>query len=190
MKNRERILAVALAMSAFSLCGCAKPKVDFSTIKRPTRPAELSAYQVFVGAWTWEAELNNAEEPDRKWSGTANWEWTLDEHWLHGVITSKSERAAFDAAGAWGWNPKSNKYVWWMFNNWGYNQEGTAKYDEANKTWMMTYVSLGLDGTTSYGEYVMKVVDNDTLEWHNHEWADAFHTVEKMDMQGTYKRKS
>nr|NIP84766.1 hypothetical protein [Planctomycetales bacterium] len=54
----------------------------------------------------------------------------------------------------------------------------------------MKYVSVGLDGTTSYGYYQMKVVDDDTLDWEMVEWADALHLAKKLEMTGTYKRKS
>ncbi len=52
----------------------------------------------------------------------------------------------------------------------------------------MKYKSIGLDGTTSYGSYSMKVADNDTLEWRLQEWADMMHLFKKLEMTGTYKR--
>ncbi len=189
MKKAGGIFAVMLLAGAVLVTGCAEQKVDFSSIQRPARSAELDAYNVFVGSWNWEAELVNADAPDKKWTGTAMWHWTMDDHWLHGQITAESERADFDAAGAWGWNQRTKKYVWWMFNNWGFAQEGTASYNEAERCWKMNYESVGLDGTPSYGYYLMKVVDNDNLEWHNVEWADMTHMIKKMEMKGTYKRK-
>ena len=188
MKNAGRLLIVVVPLAAMLVSGCTDQKVDFSTIQRPERVAELDAYNVFVGKWNWEAELVNADEPDKMWSGTAEWRWELGNQWLHGVLTAKSARTNFNAAGVWGWNPNSKKYVWWMFNNWGFAQEGTASYCQKCRRWQMNYTSVGLDGTPSFGYYTMKVVDDDTLEWTNLEWADAMHMVKKMEMKGTYKR--
>jgi hypothetical protein len=53
----------------------------------------------------------------------------------------------------------------------------------------MTFKSVGLDGTTSFGRYQMTVVNNDTLDWHLDEWADGMHLVKKMEMKGSYKRR-
>jgi hypothetical protein len=169
-------------------CGCTARNVDFSSIQRPDRSDRLAAYDVFVGSWTWEAEMLNAAEPDRHWSGTAEWEWALDQRCLRGRLMAQSGGRNFEAEGIWSWHPRKRTYMWWMFNNWGYPQSGTARYDESTATWTMKYRSVGLDGTASYGRYIMKVVDNNTLEWRNEEWADALHLVKKMEMQGSYRR--
>lgn len=169
--------------------GCAAPQVDFATMKRPDRAPELDAYNVFVGSWDFKAQVANAEGGSKDWTGTAKWEWTLDNRCLHGIMSSKSADAAFDAAGVWSWHPTKRQYIWWMFNNWGYPQEGTANYDEAAKTWTMDYASVGLDGTLSYGQYKMKVIDPNKLDWCMIEWADALRTITKIEMTGTYTRK-
>lgn len=177
--------ALGLALLA---TGCAAPKVDFSQIKKPSRAGELDAYDVFVGKWNWKAEAMNADAADKDWSGTAEWDWVLDRRVLRGKMTSHSQNQQFEAVGAWTWHPKEHGYKWWMFNDWGYPQEGSASYDADSKTWTMPYTSIGLDGTASYGRYVMKVVDSNTLDWHMHEWADALHTIQKTEMKGTYSR--
>lgn len=170
------------------LVGCQAPKVDFSKIKQPPRAKELGAYDVFVGKWTWEGEALNADEKHKSWSGTAEWMWTLDKRCLHGQISARSADHSYDAAGIWSLDPRSGKYIWWMFNNWGYPQQGTASYDSETKTWNMPFSSVGLDGTTSYGKYVMTVKDKDTLEWHLTESADMMGMFKKLEMNATYKR--
>ena len=182
-------LGLVIGASAFGVCGCTASKVDFSTIKQPARAAEFDAYETFVGNWTWEAEMHNAADANKKLTGTADWAWALDKRCLRGNMTSKSGSASFDASGVWSWHPKSKKYIWWMFNNWGYPQQGTARYDAAKQSWKMDYESVGLDGTASHGVYEMRVVDKDNLEWRADEWTDALHTVKKLEMAGTYKRK-
>ena len=179
---------MAAGMFALLVSGCAAPQVDYTKIERPERPAELDAYNVFAGSWTWEAEMLNAEEPNKKWTGKASWRWTLDKRCLHGQMSADSGDTHYETAGIWSWHPRSKKYIWWMFNDWGYPQEGTASYDETDKTWKMPFQSVGLDGTTSYGSYSMKVADNDTLEWRLQEWADMMHLFKKLEMTGTYKR--
>jgi hypothetical protein len=96
---------------------------------------------------------------------------------------------SFESAGLWSCNPKSKKYVWWMFNNWGYMQHGKATYEAACKKWTMPFKSTGLDGTPSEGEYVITVVDSNTMTWELHEWA-AMKLAKKIEMKGTYTRKS
>ena len=183
-------LASGVLVAAMLLPGCAAPTIDFTTIEQPPRAEELSAYDVFVGKWIWQAEVVNAEGPDKDWTGTAQWRWTLNDRTLHGLMSAKSANTGFDAAGVWSWNPQTHKYIWWMFNNWGYPQEGTATYCEKSKTWIMNYESVGLDGTPSFGYYTMKVLDNDTLEWTLVEWADLFHMFKKLEMKGTYRREA
>ncbi|MFQ5489096.1 MAG: DUF1579 family protein [Phycisphaerae bacterium] len=172
-----------------ALAGCAAPKVDFSQIQRPERAPELRAYDVFVGNWDFKAEMLNAEGQDKEWSGTASWQWALNERFLHGVLSAKSAQAEFESAGAWGWDKSRGKYVWWMFNDWGFVQHGPADYDADEKEWSMEYTGTGLDGTKSFGCYEVTVVDDDTIDWHMQEWADAFRCVSKMEMKGQYKRR-
>lgn len=187
MNKAKATLAIVGLMMVMPLSGCVVARVDFEKIKRPARAAELDAYEVFVGSWTWNAEMLNAAGADRAWSGTAKWEWALDKRCLVGEMSSKSEHANFDAIGIWSWHPTTRKYIWTLFNNWGYPQHGDAKYDKDTKTWDMNYRGIGLDGTTSFGRYRMHVVDNDTLEWSVSEWSPLF-LVKKMEMRGTYKR--
>ncbi len=189
MKNVRIIVLSLTPIAALLVPACAVSKVDFANVQRPPRPSELEAYNVFVGSWTWDAEMLNAEGADRKWNGTAEWHWTLDDRALRGTMSAQSERTKFEAEGVWSWHPKKKKYIWWMFNNWGYPQAGTARYDADAKCWRMNYRSVGLDGTTSYGEYRMTVVDDNTLDWSAKEWADPIHLITKTEMKGTYKRR-
>ena len=189
MSTTRAVLVLALAGLVEFAAGCAVTKVDLASIERPARAVELDAYNVFVGNWTWEAEMVHPEASDSTWRGTADWEWTLDKRCLKGRMSAKSAHAEFESEGIWSRHPRSGKYIWWMFNNWGCPQQGTAKYDEDSDCWRMTYKSVGLDGSTSYGHYTMTVVNKDTLDWSMAEWADPLHIIKKLELQGTYKRK-
>lgn len=169
--------------------GCSAPKADFAKIKPPPRPAELDAYDVFVGTWDWKAEMLNAEGADRNWTGTAEWKWTLDKRSLNGQFVSQNQSTKFEAEGKWSWHPRAKKYIWGMFNNWGYPQRGTARYDADDKSWTMDYKSVGLDGTTSHGRYTIRVVDNNNLDWTMTEWRFPLHIGKKVEMTGKYTRK-
>ncbi len=186
--NISKLVTLAVTLIAVVISGCGAPKVDLSALERPPRASELDAYDVFVGLWDWNAEVLNAEAGDKSWTGQAEWRWALDKRCLQGSMSAKSDDAEFEAAGIWSWHPKKKKYIWTMFNNWGYPQQGNACYDEEAKCWTMNYESVGLDGTISYGKYKMKAVDNDTLEWTMDEWADVMHLFKKSEMTGTYKR--
>lgn len=186
--NLIRTSTLFMTLVVAGLIGCAAPTVDFSKIQRPARSAEMDAFDVFVGSWSWQAEMCNADEKHRSWSGTATWLWTLDQRCLHGQLSAKSDDVAFDTAGIWTWNSKSKKYIWWMFNNWGYPQRGTARYDAAKKSWTLDYSSTGLDGTPSCGQYRITVADHNTLKWEMTEWT-PLHLAKKMEMKGTYTRR-
>ncbi len=188
MRASWRGIQVGAWAAVAMIAGCAAPKVDFSNIKPPPRAAELDAYEVFVGNWNWEAEMLNAADADKKWTGKAEWKWTLDKRGLRGTFQSQNARTKFEAEGIWSWHPTEKRYIWGMFNNWGYPQRGTATYDTVKKCWSMDYKSVGLDGTTSYGKYCMCVVDANTLDWCMNEWADGLHTVKKVEMKGKYTR--
>jgi len=189
MRHLRTLSHASLFVLPVALSGCAAAKVDFAKIQRPSRAAELDAYDIFVGTWDWKAEMLNAEGPDRNWTGTAEWKWALDKRCLEGRLKSTNQKATFEANGVWTWHPINKRYQWWMFNDWGFPQEGNASYDAAKKTWRMPYTSVGLDGTTSHGEYRMTAVSNDKLEWYADEWADALHSIKKLEMKGSYTRK-
>ncbi len=188
MRASRTITAFMIAIPVVSGLGCTARNVDLSQIDRPPRSAKLDAYEVFVGSWNWEAQMLNADQKGKEWSGTAQWEWALDKRCLRGTLVAKSQDHQFEASGIWSWHPTRKTYVWWMFNNWGYPQEGSATYDEQAKRWTMNYRSVGLDGTKSYGRHIMTVVDRDTLDWRAEEWADPLRLIKKMEMEGTYKR--
>lgn len=187
--QRDRVLLLGGAVLAL-LAGCATAKkIDLSEIHRPDRATQLAAFDALVGSWNWEAELLNAEEPDRKWTGTAEWKWELNDRWLGGRLSAKCSRSEFTAGGAWGWNASKRQYEFFLLNDWGYSQEGSARYDATTRTWTMDYEGIGLDGSHSDGRYVLRVVDSDTLDWSMEEWTDGLHMGKKLEMKGTYKRK-
>jgi len=184
---RPALLAASVGL--ISCYGCASTRSRLADVKPPQRPSQLAAYDVFVGNWNWEAQIDDAEPADKHWSGTATWAWTLDNRFLQGTMSAHSERLSFTATGLWGWHPTRKQYTWWLFNDWGFPQEGTARYDEGHGRWIMPYTSVGLDGTKSYGRYEMTVVSHDELAWTMTEWADPFHTIQKIAMTGTYRRR-
>jgi len=187
--NRYRFAAVFSIGCLIAFTGCTARNVDFSKIQRPQRSAELDAYDVFVGDWNWTAKVLNAKEGDSNWTGAAHWDWTLDKRALEGTLSAKSASAQFEARGLWSWHPKRHRYIWTMFNDWGYPQHGYARYEEAKRRWVMNYKSVGLDGTRSTGRYIMTAVDNNTLEWSLDEWAGPLHLIKKLRMEGTYTRR-
>lgn len=193
MSRLAKSIVLPLLIGCVPLSGCTARNVDFSDFAKPPRPEALNAYDVFVGKWDWKAEMENASAEYKDWRGTAEWKWTLDKRSLHGTMSASSGDMAFEAAGFWSWHPTRKKYIWWMFNDWGYPQEGTARYykacEKCDGWWKMKYKSVGLDGTTSYGEHRLTVVDENTIQWSLTEWADVLHTIKKMAMTGTYTRR-
>lgn len=186
---RRRALMTWLGVVSLGLWGgCTPKRVHLGELTKPARSAELDAYSVFVGTWDWTATMPTADG-DKTWTGTAEWNWTLDKRCLYGHLSSKTTGTAFEADGIWTWHPTKKKYHWWIFNDWGYPQEGTATWDAKGRKWTMPYTSVGLDGTTSHGRYVLTVTDPNTIEWRMQEWADALHTIKKVEMTGGYTRR-
>lgn len=188
--NRLHFVSGTALASLFLAVGCSGPRLDFAEIQRPPRAAQMDAFNVFIGTWDWTATVENAEGADRNWTGTAKWEWALDQRTLEGTMSSRSENAEFSARGVWSWHPKRNQYIWWMFNDWGYPQQGKARYDAGSQCWRMDYRSVGLDGTRSRGRYTVQVIDQNTIDWRMVEWADPLRLVKKIEMNGTYKRRN
>ena len=179
----------SLAILLF-LAGCGPANVNFSQMEKPAPSPELRNFEPFVGDWTWEAQRIPAEGDPMKWSGTAHWEWALGGTYLKGEMTSSGEGQSFSSEGYWGWHPKRKTYVWWLLNDWGYPQEGTATFDADEKLWTMDFQGVGLDGTTCYGTYTVHVLDENTLEWTLDEWADPTRfAIKKLQMTGAYRRK-
>lgn len=193
MKRKRSVVALVVPILGLWSSGCSVSVVNLSSFKRPPRAPQLDAYDNFVGQWDWEAEVVGETEGASSWKGKAEWKWALDKRYLHGTMSAESDDAKFEAAGVWSWHPKRKKYVWSMFNNWGYPQHGTARYCKAccagGGCWRMDYKGVGLDGTTSYGRYTMCEKDSDTLDWSMIEWADPLHIIKKTEMKGTYKRR-
>ena len=185
----RRTIVTLCIVSALALTGCMSPKAGFAEIQKPATPTQMSDFKDFIGSWTWEAQLSTGEGEPEEWTGSATWDWVLGGTYLHGELTSTGPHQSFASSGYWGWHPTRRTYVWWMLNDWGYPQEGTAAYNAAEKQWTMNYHGVGLDGTTSHGRYTMKVVDQDTLEWTMTEWADLCRLFKKIEMTGTYKRR-
>lgn len=188
MNSRFLVLLVGVAGTMCLAVGCTPRTVDADMLRRPGRAGQLDALNVFVGSWTWEAQVLNAAPGVKHWSGTAQWQWSLDDRCLRGEIASRSGETKFTSSGLWGWDGRARRYVWSMYNDWGHPQQGTARYDDDRKRWVMPYRSIGLDGTPSHGRYLMTVVNADTLEWEMIEWADGLHLFKKMEMKGTYRR--
>jgi hypothetical protein len=181
------VLMMAL-VGSLSLVGCGPVKVDFATLKKPMPAPELEPLGRFVGSWTLEAERSTGDGNTEKWTGTATWKWVLDDMYLYGDLGMHGP-IDFIASGYWGWQPVKKTYMWWMLNDWGYPQWGTATYDDEQKLWVMKYKGVGLDGTDSWGQYTLQWVDDNTVTWEYHEWADLFKTIKKIEMRGAYKRK-
>lgn len=178
----------ALGSLWFVLTGCSASKVDFVKLQRPPRAEQLAAYDVFVGKWNWTASMLDRDGVRHDWVGSASWEWTLDRRCLEGKLSARSGDTTFAANGVWSWHPTRNRYIWWMFNDWGFPQEGTARYEARQRRWTMPYRSVGLDGTTSHGRYVMQVIDDNTLSWRMDEWIDPLGWIRKSSMEGQYTR--
>jgi len=189
MSRHRKPSRLIFGLFVLTMMGCTPRQVTLNMLCRPVRAPQLDALNVFVGNWTWQAEILHAEPAVKNWSGTASWGWALDNRCLKGEISSQSGNTRFNSSGIWSWDQRARRFAWSMYNDWGHPQQGTATYDEDTKKWVMSYRSIGLDGTKSQGRYIMRVVNNDTLEWEMVEWADRLHFFKKMEMKGTYNRK-
>lgn len=188
MPCARRWLLVVLAAPLLGIAfGCATNPPHGSYSVRPPRSEEVESLGYFVGSWDWfvEGQLDGAAA---QWSGSAEWDWTLDRRCLQGRIAGRSGNLSVEMAGVWTWHPTERRYMWWLFNDWGFPQEGTAALDAASRRWTFDYVGVGTDGQSTFGRYTVVAEDANTFSWRMDEWADALRLSRRAELAGTFHR--
>jgi len=159
---------------------------------RPQRPAELDKLNMWVGKWegTDEHKMMGVAET-LKSTGTSEVSWD-DTGWylIEKADYQMGEMGKMKMCARWAYDPKAKKYRVWMFDDWGQQGVGTAKYVEKDRKWYFTARSKGTLGST-FGRGCAKFVDDNTIEMTWSEWAswDIFRLFKFMEMTGTSKRK-
>ena len=123
--TRWQMIAAGLAGLAFApWCGCATMEpggeaTDLGSLVRPERAAEMDAFDVFVGAWDFKAEMMEVEGPNRMWTGLAEWKYSLDGRCLIGAMSLSNPQTQYQSEGHWTWNPGKQRYEFAIYNDWG-----------------------------------------------------------------------
>ena len=191
--SRSRIIGAGLAaVLAAMLIGCQQPQSDLAEVmKPPPRPAELDQLDMFIGTWEGTGEVKAAGSDEVVTSeGVETYSWDADK-W---VLVSRFEYTMGDeddmrGLAIWTWDAKAKKYRIWSFDNGGYCESASAKYDQDTKTWHIK----GKSGNTVTGEKFVgkgsyKMVDADTQEWNYTVW-DGWKLRKLMEFKGTSHRK-
>ena len=188
-----RILVTGMtALLMAGLVGCQQPEVDMSEMMQPpTRPAELDRLDMFLGTWEGSFDMKMAgmdEAMTSTGTNTVTWEaddWVLVER----MESSMGDEGTMKGIGLWTWDAKAKKYRTWWFDNYGGVYTGTARYDEDEAKWHMTFkTSYSATGAKTVGEGTSKMLSDGTMEWNYTEW-DSLRLKKIMEGKGISRRK-
>lgn len=183
---------IALTMAA-ALCGCEDKKMDMADMTAPPRPAELDRLNDFVGTWKGETKITmfNGKDQVMISEGVNHAEWCCDGRFMVEHFEGTfGEGQAMTGIGIWTWDEKAGKYRTWWFDSFGSASTGEAEYDEEDGEWELTGKGRNLiTGDTTSGEGEIRVLGDNTLEYHFTEW-DAWRLKKIMQMKGSSRRQT
>ena len=196
MTRGMKLLIGMMGLSISLMSGCSDLKMgaaDKGEMKPPERPKALDRLEVLVGNWEGTMEMKMAGSPEvMKATGTnsINWacdKWVLMEHFE----ANMGEAGKMSGIGMWAWDAKKQAFrIWWADNS-GSISEGSASYNEADKSW--THQGSGdnpMLGKRTYGQGTSRFTDDNTMEWTWKEWDNSFKWGKPvMEMSGTNHRK-
>jgi len=178
--------SVAVALVA----GCDKPHMSMDDMKPPARPMELDKLNMMAGHWTDSYEMTIGNQPPIKTTGMATREWCCNNRFLSERYEGKMpDGTMMTGMGMWTWDAEDKVYRSWWFDSWGSMAEGTATWDESKRTWTMRGKSENpTTGEESSGKGMMRVVDDQTMEW---QWTECDGWGKPtMSMKGTSRKAS
>lgn len=190
--SRSRVIGAGLAaVLAAMLMGCQQPQAEMAEMmKTPPRPVELDHLEMLVGTWEGTAEMK-VMGSDEVMTGegveTISWDadkWVLVSHFEYKMGDDEMKGLAI-----WTWDAKAKKYRTWSFDNGGYQESATAKYDQETRTWHFKGKSGNtVTGKKSVGKGSSQMVDDDTQEWNYTVW-DGWKLRKLMEFKGTSHRR-
>jgi len=159
---------------------------------RPPRPLELEHLAVLIGKWDTSAETRmiclNMILPVRgvtenSWAGDG---WCMIERGEYEM----GELGTIHETGVWTWDSKGKRFSTWRCDSFGGTRIGTAKFDEASRTWTLKAKRHGSWGSST-DRGTIKIVDDNTLEWTWDEWSgwDPLRLFKMAEFRGTSRRK-
>ena len=171
--------------------GCLTPRFDLETVKQliHNRPEELNALNMLVGRWetTGEVKMIGMDEPIQT-KGTGYAEWECDGR----ILVDRSEydmgvMGPMSGVSIWTWDAAKKQYRMRWYDSFGETAAGTARYDEAARTWhFKNRGRSSLCNVISKG--TIKWIDENTLAWTYDQW-DAWGLLKFSTMKGTSQRK-
>ena len=190
--SRSRGIGVGLAaVLAVMLMGCQKQIDMAEMMKTPPRPVELDQLEMLIGTWEGTAEMKVAGSDEVMTSeGVETYSWDADKWVLVSHFEYKTgDENAMRGLAIWTWDAKAKKYRTWSFDNSGYQDSATAKYDQETRTWHFKGKSRNtVTGKSSVGKGSAQMVDDDTQEWNYTVW-DGWKLRKLMEFKGTTHRK-
>lgn len=190
----KRIAKLSLSCCMLVLTiGCASA-FDAESIRSmsPKKTPQLASLSCFEGTWETKAlteilclgqRFDVRGTTENRWEGDG---WYLVERGSYDM----GEFGTVHEIGIWTWDDKAKRYRTWRFDTFGGTRFGTAKFDEATRTW-----SLRAKRRSSWGNTIdrgtIKVVDDRTLEWKWEEWStwDPLRLFKMAEFSGTSTKK-
>ncbi len=186
---QRRASSIVLALGATVLLAGCVPSLTMEEVKamRPERPPELDKLNAFAGNWEMKGEFRIAGLDELiEISGSAEAEWEADGWYLVSRFTlSPGELGDVQGQEMWTYDTHAKKYRNTWVDNMGAVGTGEARLDEEANTWHVRAISYGPMGKTT-GKGILKVVDENTIEW---TWTEYSGFVKTVEMTGTNKRR-
>lgn len=165
--RRRAALAATLALLAAWTSGCATPPPRDSGGPPPDAP-ELARLAMLVGTWRGEGTTTIVESGEVLAfvaDTTVTWECG-GRVVLERTETRIGELGTSSAVGVWSWDGTSETYRNWRFNSGGLHEEGSATFDEDDRTWHITSRTTALEtGEVTTGSGFMRYLDDDHKEY-------------------------
>lgn len=187
--NRTKLSFTILALMGVSGCVAPRMSVDELKARLPARPSELDRLNMLVGAWdtAGTVKLIGMDDPIET-TGRSVARWSADG-WL---LIDESEYdmgslGRMSGVSLWTWDDRAKVYRVYWFDSFGERASGTARFDEATRTWRMkTSGRSAVCSVMSQGE--IQLLDDGRLAWTYDQW-DGWGFMKFAEMRGTSTRR-
>jgi len=168
------LVAVVGFMTGQVLSGEEDPKAEGgppggAEMQPPTPPAQMKAFEPFVGEWTSTCEFLPAMfGTPGAGKGTESSKWVLDGWCMMSHGTGTSDFGPHEWYGMATFDLKDNQFKWYMFDSHGTVEVATGEYDSHANSWTLMSDAMDMTGKPAKSKSVLKFVGKDKYEW---EWS-------------------
>lgn len=148
--------------------GCAPCRMDVEQMKAmlPSRAPEFDALEMLAGSWKTSGRVRMAGlARSIETTGTSKAAWACGRRLMveHSTF-DMGDLGTMNGMSIWTWDARAGRYRMWWFDSFGESATGTARLDEASKTWHVRTVGRN-PWTRVRSKGTIQAIDADTLEW-------------------------